>query len=300
LVSRKGEAVISFKLKSGLKFMPEDKKYIVVDEALHSTYRIGQYEYLILKQLAEATNLEEVSYRLHTEQNLNISYDKLNQFIQRAIKLNIIDVVDDSPWSNLKSSGVFAFKMRLFDPNPILDGFILIWRRFKYFWMTLASLLFLTTISINIIYFQSLWGLKSWQMPPYALFIFLCMYVLSLGHELLHGVAAKCYGFDVPEVGFRLHFFLPSFYCKILKTLDADRKSVATVFLVGSIFDLLIISLLVLIWFLGSTGETVKEIIAYTVSLFWIKILLLQLNPLFPFSDGNRILGLFILRKRGQ
>jgi hypothetical protein len=292
--------VISFKLKSSLKFTPEDKKYVVVDEALNSTYRIGQYEYLILKQLVDATNLEEVSYRLRAEQSLNIPYDKLNQFIQRAIKLNMIDVIDDSPWGNLKSSGVFAFKMRLFDPNPILDKLILIWRRFKSLWIVLASLLFLTTISINIIYFQTLWGLKSLQIPPYALFIFLCMYALSLGHELLHGLAAKCYGFDVPEVGFRLHFFLPSFYCKILKTLDAKRKSVATIFLVGSIFDLLIVSLLVLIWFFGSTNDTTKEIIAYTISLFWIKILLLQLNPFFPFSDGNRILGLFILRKRGQ
>jgi len=130
--------------------------------------------------------------------------------------------------------------------------------------------------------------------------VLLFIYFSSFGHEMLHGLAAKWYGFDVPEVGFHFHYCVPSFYCKILRSGNADPRHVAGVLLAGSVFDLTIIAVLVLVWFSGLVTDGLKEVIAFAVSVIWLKILLVQLNPFLPFSDGYRIVGLFISRSRGR
>jgi putative peptide zinc metalloprotease protein len=291
--------MISFKLKAGLRFTPQDKKYLVEDTATRSGYRIGEYEYLILKQLAEPTNVEEVGYRLRAELGVNIPYDKLNAFIQKAISLNLIELVEDSAWGRVVSSGLFASRMSFFNPNLFLESLVRLWHRSRRLWMVAGGALLLGATVISVVYFRQLWALRSFEIPAYGPFVLLFVYASSFGHELLHGLAAKYYGYDVPEVGFHMQYYIPSFYCKILKDRNADKKNIQIILLAGSVFDLAIASILVLIWFFGSGDESLREMIAFAVSLIWVKILLINLNPFLPLSDGYRILGLFFAKKRG-
>lgn len=288
----------SFKLKSDLTFTPEADKYLVFDRANHSSYRIGTSEYLILKHLKEPTNLEEVGYRLRAELGVNVPFDKLNRFVRKAITLGLVEVVNLSLWSRVKSSGPFAFRMKLFDPTPLLERLIRMCQRSSHLYLFLGFGLLLMALVINVVYWGDLWAVRSFRMPPYGPVVLLLIYASSFGHELLHGMAAKWYGFDVPEVGFHMHYYMPSFYCKILRGKQASRKSIGVVLLAGSLFDLAILTVLVFIWFLGPLSQGLKEVIAFTVSLIWVKVLLIQLNPFLPLSDGYRIVGLFFSKWR--
>jgi hypothetical protein len=287
--------VTSFRLKRGIVFTPQDDRFVVVDEATHSTFRVGHTEYLILRSLNEKTDVEEVAYSLRAESGISIPYDKLNQFVQRGIRLNIIEVVDGS----LVKSGAFAIKTKIFDPSSVLERILAVWRRSKLHLLILGGGLFAAALVVNIVHFRELWVVRSLKIPPYGPMVVLLIYASCLGHEMMHGLVAKSLGFDVPEVGFHFHYCVPSFYCKILTPTNPNRKKVGLVLLAGSVFDLGIITALVLIWVVLPARSSFKEIIAYAVSLIWLKILFIQLNPLFPLSDGYRMTGL-LLRKRGQ
>lgn len=291
--------MINLRLKSGLRFTPQDNKYLVFDTANHSTYRIGEGEYLILTQLSEPTNVEEVGYKLRTELGINIPYDKLNMLIQKAISMNLIEAVDDSAWSRIASSALFASRMSFFNPNQLLGSLIRLWHRSRFAWLVFGGALLLGATIISIAHFRELWVLRSFKVPAYGPFVVLFIYASSFGHELLHGLAAKYYGYDVPEVGFHMQYYIPSFYCKILLDRGAAKNSVAIILLAGSLFDLAIASLLVWLWFFGPADESLRGMIAFAVSLIWVKILLVNLNPFLPLSDGYRILSLFFAKKRG-
>ena len=291
--------VINLKLKSGLRFTPQDNKYLVFDTANHSTYRIGESEYLVLTQLGEPTNVEEVGYKLRTELGIHISYDKLNALIQKGVSLNLIEAVDDSAWSGVVSSGLFASRVSFFDPTELLGFLVRLWHRSRLPLLVFGGALLLGPTIISIAHFRELWVLRSFKVPAYGPFVLLFVYASSFGHELLHGFAAKYYGYDVPEVGFHMQYFIPSFYCKILLDRNAPKKSVAIILLSGSLFDLILVSLLVWIWYSGLVDESLRGMIAYAVSLIWVKILLINLNPVLPLSDGYRILSLFFAKKRG-
>lgn len=291
--------VINLKLKSGLRFTPQDNKYLVFDTANHSTYRIGESEYLVLTQLGEPTNVEEVGYKLRTELGIHISYDKLNALIQKGVSLNLIEAVDDSAWSRVVSSGLFASRVSFFDPTELLGFLVRLWHRSRLPLLVFGGALLLGPTIISIAHFPELWVLRSFRFPAYGPFVVLFIYASSFGHELLHGLAARYFGYDVPEVGFHMQYYIPSFYCKILLARNAPKKRVAIILLSGSLFDLILVSLLVWIWYFGLVDESLRGMIAYAVSLIWVKILLINLNPVLPLSDGYRILSLFFAKKRG-
>jgi len=289
--------VSSFRLKPGLKFTPQDERYLILDTDTRSTYRVGEAEYLILKQFDETTDAEEVAYKLRAEGHLNVSYETLYRFIEQALGLELLTVVDDSWWNRLKPSEPFQFRVKLFDPNTILSRLIAGWRKWNRLVIALACILFLVAGTLAAVNFREIWRINLGRVQPYEIAITLLIYVSCIGHEMTHGLIAKAFEFEVAEVGFHLHYFLPSFYCKIFKPTAASRRSVSAVLISGSLFDLVILSLLIIIWPLGSDAGLFREIVGFTITFMAAKVLLLQLNPLWPFSDGFRVANLYLFKK---
>src|SRR5262245_56995652 len=85
-----GELMNKFKLKPGLKFTPQEQRYIVLDTATQSTYRVGETEYAILQQFAELIDPEDVGLKLRAEAGLNVPYDVLFRFIEQAATLGLL------------------------------------------------------------------------------------------------------------------------------------------------------------------------------------------------------------------
>jgi len=160
-----------------------------------------------------------------------------------------------------------------------------------------ACVVVATGLTILTLNFSALWVFQSFALPRYGLLMIAVVYLSSIGHELSHGAIAKYYGLDVREVGFHLHYFMPSFYCKILGSSETTRSRVVAVLLGGSAFDSVLLSLLAVIWWICPPAAPVRQAAAVGVCFLAIKIILIQLNPLVPFSDGFRVAALFLGKK---
>ncbi|MEN3332119.1 MAG: putative peptide zinc metalloprotease protein [Blastocatellia bacterium] len=290
-----------FKLKEKLSFTPEGAKYLVLDEATQSKFRIGVNEYEILKHFEETTTIEEVSYSLRANPNLNLPSDKLYDFIKQAIALNLLEVDTDSVWGRVRSIRASNYRIRLFNPNRLIEPLLRNGKfLFNRYGILLLATLFLFAAVILTSNLEQLWVFRSFTLPSSYFVILAVIFVLSIGHEVAHGVAGKWYGFDVFEVGFHLHYFLPSFYCKIFRRSQASRKSLLAVFLSGSLFDLLLMSLLLIGWWLAPAAALARQWIAVAVSLLLVKVWLIQLNPLWPYSDGYYIIKVLFFNREGK
>lgn len=304
--------MLRFKLKTGLTFAAEGTQYLVRDAETHSTFRIGQVEYQILRHFEEKTNLEEVRYLFRTHYGQEVPRDTLQNFIYKAIKLNILEAEADSLWNRISPSTAFTFQIKFFDPTPILDrvlrrGGMILSSRGLFLGaavMLCGLIILLTNNTLLTGFFHA--GLGEYLVAAGAVGVF------AINHEMAHGLAARGCGFDVKSIGFHLHYFMPSLYCKILRPADASRRALLIVLLAGSFSDLLGVATLLCMWRVLASSALIPAAVAVWVGtiagVMLIKILLVQLNPLWLYSDGYYAAELLIgnrfawlrNRKRGR
>src|SRR5262249_11431697 len=158
-----------------------------------------------------------------------------------------------------------------------------------YLWLIPIGGLLLASFVANLAYIDRLWVLRSFRLPSYGLLVLLAVHAASIGHELFHGWAAKEFGGEAVEIGLQSRYWLPSFYCRIMMPRHMARRKIAAILAAGSLFDAVAGLTLVLIWLAIPTGGWQKDALALTIDFFWIKILLLNLNPGLPQSDGYKI-----------
>jgi hypothetical protein len=287
------------KLKDGLTFVPEGGKFLVLDEETSSKFRIGAAEHLILTRFEETISLEEVSYAFRANPETNIPYDKLSNFITQAINLNLLVPQRDTLWGRMLTIRASNFRIRLFDPTHLI-GVITQRCRFLFNWIGVALVAAALVPAFFLLsrHLSEIWAFRSLSLPSSYFFVLAVVFVLSIGHEVAHGVAGKWYGFEAPEVGFHLHYFIPAFYCKIFRRHGASRKSLAVVLLSGSVFDLLIMSGALGLWWVASGPP--RQWLSIAVSLLLVKVWAIQLNPLWPYSDGYHLVSVLFFNREGK
>jgi hypothetical protein len=289
-----------FMMKKGITFTPDGANYDVVDEDTQSRFRIGEVEYQLLKQFEGAADIKEVGYHFRTNTGFEVPPETMHKFIEQAIRLNILEAQSESLWSRIGPSTAFTFSIKLFDPTRLLDFLISKARsRFNPYSATLAAAVLLLASIILVRNWSAIWAFRSFSFPEHFGAAITVVIFFALGHELAHGLVGKWYGFDVSAVGFHLHYFMPSFYCKMFRRTSASKKSILMVLLGGSLFDLMLMGLLLFVWWFSPDGSLLRAWISVAVSMMLIKVLLIQLNPLWPYSDGYRILGVLFFQKKG-
>lgn len=289
-----------FMMNKGITFIPDGADYFVVDGDTQSRFRIGEVEYQLLKQFEGAADIKEVAYQFRTDTGVTVPNETMYKFIQQAISLNILEPQSESLWSRIGPSTAFTFRITLFDPTRLLDFIISKGRaRFNLYTATLAAGVLLMASVILVRNWSAIWAFRSLSLPEHFGAAIAVVILFAIGHELAHGLVGKWYGFEVSAVGFHLHYFMPSFYCKMFCRTSASKKSILMVLLGGSFFDLMLMGLLLFVWWFLSDGSMLRAWISVAVSMMLIKVLLIQLNPLWPYSDGYRILGLFLFQKKG-
>ena len=289
-----------YMMKKGITFIPDGAHYFVVDEDTQSRFRIGEVEYRLLKQFEGAADIKEVGYQFRTDTGFDVPYETIYKFIEHAIRLNILEAQSQSLWSRVGPSTAFTFRITLFDPTRLLDFLVTRGRLlFNAYSITVAAAALLVASVILISNWSAIWAFRSFSLPEHFGAAIAVVILFAIGHELAHGLVGKWYGFEVSAVGFHLHYFMPSFYCKMFCRTSASKKSILMVLLGGSLFDLMLMGLLVFAWWLLSDGSLLRAWISVAVSMMLIKVMLIQLNPLWPYSDGYRILGLLFFQKKG-
>lgn len=297
--------MIRFKLRPDLTFTLDGERYLVCDESTHSTFRVGALEYQILMQFEEKSNLDEVRYLFRAQHGREVPFETLKKFIHKAISLNLVEAESDSLWSRLGPSTAFTLKINLFDPNRILNFLM---RKFgsvfNVYGAAASGALLLAAAFVLAFNLRDIFEFARFRSPGFIALAIGATVLFAIGHELAHGLAGKRFGFDVSTVGFHLHYFMPSFFCRIFRRAEASRRSLITVLFAGSAFDLIVISLLLVLWRALAANATPREWISVVVTAILTKVLLIQLNPLWPFSDGYHLFTLmipnFVRRGKGK
>lgn len=289
--------MVRFKLRPGLTFTPDGPRYLVCDAATRSTFRIGELEYQILKQFEEKSNIDEVRYLFRAQYGTEVPFKTLKNFIHQAINLNLVETETDSLWSRVGPSTAFTCKIKLFDPNRVLD---LLLRKIgplcNGYGLVGAGVILLTAAVVLAFNLRGMFVFSRFTSPAYIGVTIAAVVLFAICHEMAHGLAGKWCGFDVSLVGFHLHYFMPSFYCRIFRRADASRRPMIAVLLAGSFFDLIVVSLLVFVWRALPADEAARVWIGVVVSGMLIKIWFIQLNPLWPFSDGYHVMKLLVFQ----
>lgn len=290
-----------FKLKPGLTFTTEGTQYLVQDQETHSTFRVGQVEYQILCQFEEKTNLEEVRYLFRTQYGREVPHGTLYGFIHKAIELNILEAETDSLWNRLAPATAFTFQFNFFNPTAILDRLLRRGRALFGGAGLVAGAVLLGCAAIVLLTDKSLLAESLHVSLGKYLIAAAAVVCFAFQHEMAHGLAARRCGFEVKSIGFHLHYFMPSLYCKILRPANANRWALLTVLLAGSACDLLGVAGLVCVWWLIGHAVAVPALgaawVGTIVAVMLLKVLLVQLNPLWFYSDGYYAAGLLFGRR---
>jgi len=289
--------VARFKLRPDITFTPDGVCYLVCDETTHSTFRVGELEYQILMQFEEKSNLDEVRYLFRAQHGREVPFDILKKFIQKAISLNLVETESDSLWSRFGPSTAFTLKIKLFDPNRILDFLA---RKlaplFNVYGVVAAGALLLAAAFVLAFNLGEILSFARFASFGHVVLSIGFVVAFAIGHEMAHGLIGKRCGFDVSLVGFHLHYFMPSFFCRIFRRGDASPRSLIKVLVAGSALDLILISFLILLWRALPADAAPRVWIGVIVTAILTKVFLIQLNPLWPFSDGYHIFKLSIPR----
>ena len=179
----------------------------------------------------------------------------------------------------------------------LIEKFGFLWNAYS---MAVLAVFSVASIILIIRNFSELWAFRSFDLPTHYIVVMGVVFLLSIGHELAHGLASKKVGFEVSEVGFHLHYFLPAFYCKIFRRQGADLRSVLIVLISGCLFDMALINLMLLAWLGLPAGAVAREWLSVAISLLLIKIFLIQMNPLWPYSDGFNVVGALVSKMRSR
>lgn len=133
----------------------------------------------------------------------------------------------------------------------------------------------------------SMEGLLTFSSIPALI---LALFLLVGVHEFAHAVVCRYYGGQVREMGFLLMYFLPCFYCDVSDAwmFPSKRRRLA-VTLAGPVFQMLLLSLSVLVWRVTVEASFISHLARVTAIISWLT-LLFNFNPLIKL-DGYYLLS---------
>lgn len=282
---------MKYQLKQGLLIKSDGPRVIIQDPSDQGLYRVRPTEWHILNALQEPQSLVELQAVVQQQEQREVPLHVLAAFVKQATQLGLVRSTDR--WGVLLASvgQPFLFRVVLFDPRPLLAvlaryaNFALT-RNFFFGCMVIAGL------GVCLLIFSRREIVQYWSLlthPENMALVVLLLFLSSLLHELAHGWVGHACGFEVKEVGFGFHYFLPSFYCRVIGDLRADQRAMLLFFSAGPLTDLVMLSLTMGLWqllprtSLGWQG-------AYLLIVALVARVLLELNPLLPHSDGHNLL----------
>ena len=123
-----------------------------------------------------------------------------------------------------------------------------------------------------------------------AIWVWLALAFVTLGHEFAHGLTCKHHGGEVHEVGVLMLMLMPCFYCNVTDAwLFREKSKRLWVTLAGGYFELFLWSLCVFVWRLTLPG-TLPHYLAFVVLSASGVQTLFNFNPLIKL-DGYYLLS---------
>src|SRR5215207_2014220 len=194
-------------------------RFIIFSAQTNSTWRLGATELTVAKLFDGVRTYDEIAATLRSDQQVNISAEKLKAFEERLIKIRLLKVgTDESP----RLDPLTSFNFGLLQPLLVirllrLKPEAMLTRLVHYCpWLTSSFMLWLAValslIGLGIVlsnYPQFSGSVVNALSGWWWVWLYVIISLSGIFHEGGHALSCKAYNVRIHEVGFMIYFLVP-------------------------------------------------------------------------------------------
>jgi multidrug efflux pump subunit AcrA (membrane-fusion protein) len=270
--------------------------YVIKDPVSQRFFRIKPLEHFLITQFDGGTDFEEIRRRASERYRVLVGPDVLLKFAKKFVDLELLvrpgqELRELGTRSGSRFSRALFIKFPLVNPERFLDWLYpkIRWAMSPWFVTLMAlTIVFATVVALN--HRENLvFGLRRIASIEGLLLIYLTVSVVTIFHELAHGLTCRHFGGQVQDMGFLLLYFTPCFYCNVSDTyLFKEKRQRIWVTFSGGFFELTLWALAVLAWRVAAP-ET------FASRLFFVVIAVCGIKSLFNFNPLIKLDGYYML-----
>jgi putative peptide zinc metalloprotease protein len=300
------------RLRPGLRFVRQDEEsgggvsWVVKDPARQKYFRFGQVEAWLMQHMDGGRSLQQICDDLHDEVGLRATPKALDVLVRRLRELGLVERSVEERCAMLLERVRTERRLRRESDNTIVrmrfsfgDHDELIGRSvaaMPFFWtrgFVIASAIgFAAYFYIVVAYWAPFSETMALLINPLNMSVSLLLAtyaivtLVSIIHELGHGLTCKRFGGEVRELGAMMLYFMPAFYCNVSDAWTFEKRSHRLwVTFAGGWIELWVAVIAAGVWLVTEPGTLVNTIAAITSATAGALSVLMNYNPLLPF-DG--------------
>lgn len=282
--------------------------HVVQDPATNQYYRLNPIAYQFVSLLDGGRTVEEAwKLSLGEHGDAAPTQNEIISLISQLYNANLLAVETTPETEQLlrrgkerfkkkamsQAIGLMYFKMRLFNPDPILTKIEPVLRPLLNRWGFIAWIAFVVFAAVRLFpeWDQLSSGVENAIAPSNWGWMALVFIVTKAIHETGHGVICKRFGGQVPEFGAMLLVLVPAPYvdASACWAFPSKWKRMA-VGAGGMIFELFVAAIAAHVWLATPQGELLHQIAYNAMLTAGVSTVLFNANPLMRF-DGYYILS---------
>jgi multidrug resistance efflux pump len=279
-----------------------EKRYFIKVLGTGDVYHFGEKEFLIFQSLDGLTPFEDIRARFQARFGIELSSDHFHGFLHELNRMGLLEgqvpptgeragmtfETAAQPTAAAKASPVRSpYRWKLFNPQPILDALIWVFRPLRYlFWTLIPALLVAGLIMFHRDFElgRDLARLTS-ELSSLAWFL-VGLFFVNLTSRLAMGMVGRSFGADVNEFGLRLNYgVVLRFYVGKEPIRELPRQGQLWSFAAPLLTRLVLFALGTFLWIgYRGTGTWLPDL-ALIVGQIGLGSFLFTANPLWP-ADG--------------
>jgi putative peptide zinc metalloprotease protein len=298
-------------LRRNLRFVRQVQagkvSYVVKDPTTLKYFRFGEMETAVMQLLDGTRPLSGVAERMRLEHGVTMGADGLGAFVRRLKEMGLVqrsqeerstllmDSLRRQRKLRLQGHGNTLLRMRFSfgDPDAVFTRLV---PPLRFFWTPGFVLLSTAIFAAYFLIIGAYWerfasGISRLYTPSeftlgFLIAIYLLTVIITIIHELGHGLTCKRFGGDVHEWGAMLLYFSPAFYCNVNDAWTFQKRSDRLwVTFAGGWIELLLAGLAAVVWLAVEPGTLISQAAFLIMILSGGVVLLINFNPLIPL-DG--------------
>ncbi len=271
--------------------------YVIKDPVSQRFFKIKPLEHFLITQFDGGTDFEEIRRRASERYRVLVGPEVLLKFAKKFVDLELLvrpgqEVRELGNRSEGWLSRALFLKFPLVNPERFLDWLYpkVRWAMSAWFVTLMALTIFFATGLVLVHRENLVFGLRRIAGIEGLLLIYLTISVVTIFHELAHGLTCRHFGGRVQDMGFLLLYFTPCFYCNVSDTyLFKDKRQRIWVTFSGGFFELTLWALAVVAWRVAAPETFASRLTFVVIAVCGIKSLF-NFNPLIKL-DGYYMLA---------